>query len=511
MVAHVTSLVKDKKTTIENLRREVFGPTIEKKQEVKKAAAAEKESLNSDQPQEKSKDQSKNKPKKPGHGRNGVEKYSGANRIKVEHEALKHGDCCRKCASGKVYRQNEPKQLVRLVGQAPIGANVYELERFRCGTCGAIDTAKSPEGIGDEKYDAATASTLALLKYGSGTPMNRIETLQADMGIPLPASTQWEILDEAAIKAEPVANELCHQAAQGDVVYNDDTTMRVRSLKTKDNATEEPSDTKKTMRTGVFTSGIVSTTEGGNTIALYFTGRQHAGENLAAVLSARASGLESPIQMCDALSRNMPESLKTIVSNCLIHARREFVKAEPHFPAECEFVLECLGKVYQVDARAKGLKLSAKDRLLLHRQDSQVHMDQLKAWCEQKFANKEVEPNSRLGQAINYLTKHWERLTLFLRQPGAPLDNNLCERVLKKAILHRKNALFYETERGARVGDIFMSLIHTAEHAKINVFKYLTAIIKNFDIAKTNPSQWMPWNYEANLLQMTAARAVAEA
>ena len=35
-----------------------------------------------------------------------------------------------------------------------------------------------------------------------------------------------------------------------------------------------------------------------------------------------------------------------------------------------------------------------------------------------------LEPNSGLGQAIHYMLNHWEPLTLFLRQAGAPLDNN---------------------------------------------------------------------------------------
>ncbi len=74
-----------------------------------------------------------------------------------------------------------------------------------------------------------------------------------------------------------------------------------------------------------------------------------------------------------------------------------------------------------------------------------------------------MEPNSGLGKAISYMLRQWPALTLFLREPGAPLDNNLCERALKKAILHRKNSLFYKTLNGAEVGDLYMSLIHTCE------------------------------------------------
>ncbi len=106
-------------------------------------------------------------------------------------------------------------------------------------------------------------------------------------------------------------------------------------------------------------------------------------------------------------------------------------------------------------------------------------MEKLHAWLQTQFDESKEEPNSGLGEAIRYLLKHWERLTLFLRQAGAPLDNNIAERGLKKAILHRKNSLFYKTQNGAQVGDLFMSLIHTCELCDANPLDYLTALQKH--------------------------------
>ena len=126
-------------------------------------------------------------------------------------------------------------------------------------------------------------------------------------------------------------------------------------------------------------------------------------------------------------------------------------------------------------------------------------MQQLHEWFERQFEQKKIEPNSSLGEAISYMLKHWKELTLFLHQPGAPLDNNICERALKKAILHRKNALFYKTQNGARVGDIFMTLIHTAELARANAFDYLCQSQRHAAQLKEDPGQWMPWNYQETL------------
>ena len=282
-------------------------------------------------------------------------------------------------------------------------------------------------------------------------PFYRLESCwnRQSWACPLPASTQWEIVEEAAEVIKAARDELIRQAARGDVLHNDDTSMRVLRL------AREPSDD----RTGVFTSGIVSTQQG-RRIALYFTGRQHAGENLRDVLQHRSADLAPPLQMCDALSRNTPklsDGAEILLANCLAHGRRQFVEVAANFPEPCRYVLETLGDVHKYDAEARSAQLSPPDRL----QHSGPVMEQLNHWLEAQFALKQVEPNSGLGKAITYLLRHWKGLTAFLREAGAPLDNNLCERALKRAVLHRKNALFYRTLHGAEAGDLFMSLIHT--------------------------------------------------
>lgn len=151
------------------------------------------------------------------------------------------------------------------------------------------------------------------------------------------------------------------------------------------------------------------------------------------VLLRRAADLPPPIQMCDALSRNLPHGLKTILGNCLAHGRRKFVDAAERFPEECRHVLESFAAVYHNDAIAEERNLTPAERLLFHQAESGPVMEELHAWLVRQFAERHVEPNSGLGKAISYLLRHGEALTLFLRVAGAPLDNNLCERALKKA------------------------------------------------------------------------------
>jgi len=482
-LGYITELLETREATLEKLRRLLCHSSTEKTKTVLKQAGIE-----TGEKKHKTPDASKSKV--PGHGRNGAAAYRGARKVEVPHGSLKAGDECPDCQCGKVYPQRDPGVLVRIKGQPPIAATVYELEKLRCNLCGDVFTAAAPEGVGERKYDETAASMIAMLRFGSGFPWNRLACLQENLGIPLPAATQCEIVMETAARIQPAMDELIRQAAQGEVVHNDDTSMRVLSLD-RDAASDADLAAE---RTGVFTSGIVSIDEG-HRIGLFFTGRKHAGENLADVLKQRPAGLETPIQMCDALSRNLPKKLAVIIAHCLAHARRHFVEVTPNFPQECRFVLESLGEVYGYDEAARAQGLSPEQRLRFHQEHSGPVMERLHIWLDAQFDERRVEPNSGLGAAISYLLKYWDRLTLFLRQPGAPLDNNICERALKKSILHRKNSLFYKTRNGARVGDLFMSLIHTCELNGADPFDYLNQLQRHAEDLKQTPSEWMPWNY----------------
>ena len=504
-LAFLTAELQAKKTSLERLRRMLFGAKTEKTRHVLDAEANEQggapgsEAAQSGAAATPMPERPEQKPKAPGHGRNGAAAYTGADQVTVAHPHLNGGEACPGCTSGKLYPQSEPAKLVRITGMGPLSATVYERERLRCNLCGEVYTAPAPDGVGNEKYDATATSMVGLLKYGAGLPFNRIEKLQEGMRIPLPAATQWDLVQAAAKTLAPAHEELLRQAAQAPVLYNDDTTMKVLQLTKAQRAAALAEDAGEE-RTGIFTSGIVAT-HAGQQIALFFTGVRHAGENLSAVLARRSADLPAPIQMCDGLSRNVPSEFDTVLASCLAHARRKHVELAESFPEQVRFVLETLREVYITDARARNQGLDPAQRLQLHQDESRPRMAALEHWMQAQFDQRIIEPNSTLGAAILYMQKRWSELTLFLRVAGAPLDNNLCERALKKAILHRKNALFYRTLAGARVGDLFMSLIHTAELNHIAPFEYLVVLQRHAAAVAANPADWLPWNYQATLAQ----------
>jgi transposase len=286
----VRGLIEAKQTTIGRLQRLIFGAKTEKTSQLfpqpppasPQAAAAAAAPA----------------PKRKGHGRAAAADYGGAQRVKVPHPQLHPRDLCPACKQGKLYLLQRPAQIVRITAQSLFAATRFELEKLRCQLCGKIFTAPPPPEAGLEKYDPNVGPMLGYLRFGGGLPHYRLDKMQTDLGVRLPASTQWELMAKAGPALEPVQEALITLAAQGHLIHNDDTTMRVQNL-----AREVGAATEAPERTGIFTTGLLSEVQG-HRIALFITGHRHAGENLDQLLARRASDAPPPIQMCDALSRN---------------------------------------------------------------------------------------------------------------------------------------------------------------------------------------------------------------
>jgi transposase len=447
-------------------------------------------------------DELEGKKKVKGHGRVPASAYVAATHIAVPHESLHAGAPCPCGCGGHVYRL-DPSTFVRIFGQAPLLARIWDCEQWRCATCGKVYTARAPEQAQGPKYDETASSMIAIQRYGTGMPFHRMDRLQRDLETPVPASTQWDVVKERVEMVRPAYEELVRLAAQGSVLHNDDSYMRVLSFMGKRRAALlKKGELPDPERTGLFTTAIVSIDDARPAIALFFTGRKHAGENLEDVLDQRSDGLPPPIQMGDALTRNVPDKHAVVESNCLAHGRRKIFDERHNYPTECRDLLGKLSRVYAVDDLCRQRKLSPQARLEEHKCKSGPLMDEIKRSMEEQIAQKRVEPNSGIGEAFHYFLKRWDNFTLFLREPGAPLDNNICERALKKAIQHRKGSLFYRSERGAGVGDIYMSLIYTAELHGDNPFDYLTALQRHHKAVAQTPAEWLPWNYQETLARM---------
>jgi transposase len=430
----------------------------------------------------------------PGHGRLPHSAYTNT----IEHHFncnLKSGDPCPTQCGGKLYYMDSGI-IVRVKGQNLAAVHKYWIEKLRCALCSELISADIPNYVGAEKYDPAFKAILALQKYYVAVPFNRQAYFQSLLGVPLPVSTQWQLIEEVGGAALLIFPTLERIAANGELIHNDDTTVKITDI-IRHNRLYPSKE-----RTGMFTTGILSRT-GQRDIALFYNGTIHAGENIEKLLQKRDTKSGDVIQMCDALSRNIPVSFNTILCNCLSHGFRKFDDLKEFYPEPCIRVIELIADVYKNEEKTAGL--TKQQRLEFHQEHSTSIMNQLYEYISHQLESKQVEPNDSLGQAMRYMLKHWYELTQFLRIAGAPLDNNVLERALKIPIRGRRTWLFYKTKYGAMIGGVLTSVIYTCALAGINPLNYLIALQEHKSQIVKEPERWLPWCYEDTLASLLAA------
>lgn len=451
-----------------------------------------------------SENEAKPKPKgghRAGTGRLGADAYGGAKRTECRHEDLAVGQRCPVCGQGTLYALPSGVEI-RIDGHALLSAIRYELHKLRCSACGQIFTASLPHEAGEEKYSARARAVLAVSRYYLGLPLYRVEAYQAMLGVPVPDATQWDEIEKVGDCAYVVFAQMEQVAAQGELIWQDDTAVRILSLMQENleliAAAQAHGLSTPKERTGMHTTALVVKV-GEHTAILYYSSRRHAGENLQALLDQRVAGLDKPLAMSDALSRNeVAQEAALIRCHCLAHGRRKFSDLAEVFPHECQVVLEVLRQVFDHDEQARQAQLSPEARLAYHQEYSQPLMDGLKGWLATQMDEHLVEPNGSLGKAMVYMQRHWETLTRFLSVPGAPIDNNLAERVLKLFIRQRKNSLFYKSTHSAYIASVLTSLIATCLYAGVNAVEYLVALQEHRREVFANPAAWLPWAYASS-------------
>lgn len=492
LVLVMLRMVEAKNTTISKLKRMLFGPKREKRDGEQDKQSGETENQPSEASgetgakQQATMEASKTKKRK-GHGRLGVENYSGAKKVICEDEQLKADGRCREPnCGGRLYDTKQPQQFVHFVGGPIIDATIYEQQVLRCAKCQARFSAPLPAGVKAQKYDESADAMMAIMKYGASMPFYRLANLQQILGIPLPATTIFERCEVVANETHAIFLQLQKLAAQAPLLHTDDTVVKILScIKENKNKTNNE-------RKGLYTTGI-GARSGDYDIVLYYSGRKYAGENLARLMEQRSVVAPLAIVMADAQSKNWTPEFNRIIAKCLAHARRKFIDCEKSFAPQCKRLLEDLAQIYKNDAQTTHM--SAQERLTYHQEHSRSIMDELQRWVEEQFEKKIVEPNSTLGKAMTYMLKHWVGLTQFLSTAGAPLDNNFLERMLRRVVINRKNWLFFCTEYGANVGDVISSIVETCRLNKINPFDYLVSVMRNSNQARAHPQNWLPWNY----------------
>ena len=416
---------------------------------------------------------------------------------------LSKGQRCPECGRGTLYKY-QPSVVVRITGQTPLVSTQHIRERLRCNTCGQYFTAPLPaavteDGPPEQTYGYSARAVMGIHKYFAGLPFYRQQTLQQLFGFPVSASVVFDQCEALADAIRPVFVSLRTLAGQQAFrFYLDDTTNRIVGQGPVMKPDRRTGKLKE--RTGIYTSGVIAELPGGQRCVLYQTNIGHAGEWIDELLRARPPTAPAPIVMCDALSRNRPSVLSDYdLALCNAHARREFVDLASRFPEVVEAVLVPYARIWEHEHHCQEKQLTFAQRLAYHRTHSLPVMEQIRSWGQQQLDDGMVEANSRLGEAIGYVERHFEGLTAFCRIEGAPIDNNLMEQALKLIIRGRKNSLFFKSTTGAAIADVITSVIATAYQAGVNVFDYLVVLQRHAEAVRKQPQDWLPWNYTQNL------------
>ena len=332
-------------------------------------------------------------------------------------------------------------------------------------------------------------------KYFMSMPLYRQENLQKYLGIPMPSSTQWELMAEHKETLGKLYNAFLYDAAQAKGISFDDTKAVILEQLANNKIAESKSDKK-----ACYTSGFVSAHED-HLSYVFLTSNNPSGKDLAPIMELRNPDLPQPYLMCDALTANIPEKISKdlyILCYCLVHARRQFYELPDGYDDLADTVIMRIGKIYDHESYAKTLK--PQQRLEYHEKHSTPIMKKLKEYLVEQ--QQEFEPNSIAGKAINYVLKRWTELTQFLRHKDVPIDNNITERSLKLIIQARKSSMFYKTLNSARISSYIQTALYSAAQNNINPYKYMHAILCNSTQVKQNPENWLPWKYQSTLSEL---------
>lgn len=426
-------------------------------------------------------------------------------------EGLSKGDDCPECPAGKVYKYT-PASLLRITAHSPYSAEKHVVEQLRCNGCGEVFSATLPEhvkadGRVDQQYGYSARAMMAINKYFGGSPFYPQEGLQNLFGAHIASSTQWDQCEKVADDLHPIFKHLKAISANAHTFYLDDTTNRILNKV----PIEKTRNGKTQWRSGVYTSACLAllneqtaqkteppdkAEEITRRLVLFQSNIGHAGEWLDELLRTRDSHLDRALLMSDALSSNHVTAVPFDKALCNAHARRSFAELADTHPSEVMFALETYEHAWVNNTHCSEKLLSGAERCAYHAEHSLPHMHSLKQWCEENISDTgQVEPNSNLGKAMQYFIRHYDGLSAFCRIPGAPVDNNEIERLIKLIVRGRKNSLFFKNQTGASVSDVITSLLATCQENGVNAFDYLQSIQRNQLQVKAFPQKWLPWNY----------------
>ena len=442
------------------------------------------------------------------HGRRGKADFPNALQRFFAHPDFDGPGCrCPDCLESRVFLMGAVGGGIRFTGQSNLYTTGLNYEIWRCGGCGSHFPAPLAPDIkndgGTSRVGYSAAATIAVQKYLFGTPWARQERIGAMLDVEMPATTQCEQSFRVAKAALPVYERLFIEAALAYLFFTDDTGNKILGVKLEVKVRRTTG--KSVVRTGIHTACVVAVLPDGREIVLYKTAIIHAGELLDEVLVHRKKGLPPPFHMSDGHVANPPTECRVISGECNSHARQKIKEKQTSWQMVWKYVKSVYEHVYGIEDKAKEQKLNPQDRMMLHRRESLPKMREMFTWMQKLLNDQVVDPNSELGKTFEYFLIREKGLTAFCFYPGFPIDNNRCESAQKLVALHRKNAEYFRSLRGACAGDVIMSLGATMQRCGGNIHEYLVVLQRYEEEVAKRPEDFLPWNYRETVKKLEAA------
>jgi hypothetical protein len=408
----------------------------------------------------------------------------------------------------------------------------YVTEKCRCNSCMATIAAEVPEVIAKEHIRGASYQAAAFIlgsRYRLGMPFLRQETLSRWLENPISDARLWDIARDASELLKPLYDHFMKFVAEAQLQVIDDGHCRIisysREIKDEIAAALRNSLSEKDIRTGVNTT-VMKGVYDKAAIICYISGREHQGERAYDLDQKRTS--QDPVQrMTDAASKtkttrpfptldergfilaakgNVVIDSRVIPVNCLAHLRNKFADAQKNAPELAQFILEKISAIYDVDDEAFELHLDSAQRLALHQEKSTPLVSAIRDRVAAELDAKTFFPKEAISEAITYAKNNLAKCTQFLELAGCPLDSNDIERAVFSVVRHRVNSQAYQTDSGAKCGDIAMSFFASAIEAKINPLNYVASCLEFSSDLTVHPELWMPWNYEERYQEQRNAK-----
>ncbi len=432
------------------------------------------------------------------HGRRAAAGFERLQTAHHQHTLLHPGESCPSCRAGRVYKYR-PDEFTTVSGQAPLVATRHTVDTLRCNSCLAVFKAPIPESWTDDGVEERTLYThsavamVVYYRFFAGVPMHRQDRLQRALGVPVPDASIWDMCERFADVATHVVRVLSRLASDAPLFYGDDTGATI--LDTRSKVKKRRGSDKEDRRTGCHTTCVIAVTADDHAISLFNTGIHHTGEVMDALVEDRQDGLHPPLFMGDCVSSNVITTAVVIYAGCNAHAVRRFKALADRYPEQAGAVLEHYGAIYANEDHCRASGLVGEARRDYHEQHSRPHLRTICELGEDLIEARKMEPNSDLAAAFSYVRENERRLSAFTRHPGAPLDNNRCERELKLCIQLRDTARFFRNTIGSGVADSILTLGATASAAGVNLPEYFATLLRNRADVRAHPEDWLPWRY----------------